>query len=244
MIADYKAFLPEKRAITLPLIDGSEKTFSVALNIPVGLFNRIVSSLVEVDEIDNQFVRLEILSDLVVRLIHYQHPDITQEWVLKNISINTQKEFVVTIYKEIQSIITSDIFAIPQLKVVKKKPNTKAKNNKQMEEKEKVKAEIDYYEKLLKETRDYNLIDDIAILSMKTNNSFSEIQAMPIFVFRDMVRAVVIGELRTDDDYNLAYLKYESNKYQDRIKDYLKKDRPQAKKGMNVAALDALMNRQ
>ena len=241
MIADYKAFLPEKRAITLPLIDGSEKTFSVALNIPVGLFNRIVSSLIEVDEIHNNSVRLEILSDLVVRLIHYQHPEITQQWVLDNIPLSTQKEFVVTIYKEIQSIISSDIFAIPQLDVKKRKPETKTKN-KQAEEREAVKAEIAELEKLLKNTRDYNLIDDIAILSMKTNNSFSEIQAMPIFVFRDMVRAVIIGEKRTDDDYNLAYLKYESNKYQDRIVEHLKEDKPAV--GMDVAALDALMKRQ
>lgn len=243
MIADYKAFLPNKRAITIPLNNGNEMTFSVALNIPVSLFNEIISSLMELDDVDIPKVQIEILSELMVKLLKFYHPDIRQEWILNNIHINTQKEFVFTIFKEIQSIIQSDAFAIPQLKVVKDKPDSKTKS-KQSEQQRAKKAEIEYLEKLLKETRDYNLIDDIAILSMKTNNSFSEIQAMPIFVFRDMVRAVIIGEMRTDDDYNLAYLKYESNKYQDRINKYLSEERPQKKKGMNVAALDALANRQ
>ena len=79
----------------------------------------------------------------------------------------------------------------------------------------------------LKEYNDYNLIDDIAILSNKTSNSFSEIMAMPIFVFRDIVRSVILSELRTDDDYNIAYLSYLKFKYitDDKI--------PKKKKGMS-----------
>lgn len=216
-ISDYMAFLPNKRAITIKLNNGKEMIFSIALNISVELYNRIVSSMVMLEKQSEIKVQSEIISELTVDLLKTYHKDITQEWVLYNISIRTQKELIETIFAEIQAILKTDCFTFPDI-IIDKNVETNKRNKDRDNERKKQKNKIEYLEKLLSDKRDYNLIDDIAILSTKTNNSFSEIQAMPIFVFRDLIRAVIISELRTDDDYNLAYLQYEAKKYDTEIK--------------------------
>lgn len=244
-ISDYTAFLPNKRAITLTLSNGATRTFTVALNIPVGLFNRMISSLLSMENSNDLMVQLEMISELTVELLQPYHPNITQEWVLNNIKGITQKELIEAVYKEIQTIIQSDCFSIPKIEV-KKEEKELPKDSKARDDYKKRKAKRDKikkYEDTLKNYRAYNLIDDIAILSMKTNNSFSEIQAMPIFVFRDMVRAVIIGEMRTDEDYNLAYLEYEMKKYNAELKkDLPHYVPPERKRKKQVEAANAPVN--
>jgi hypothetical protein len=52
---------------------------------------------------------------------------------------------------------------------------------------------------------------------MKTSNTYKDIMDMPILAFRAIVKSIIINEMRTDDDYNLAYLNYELNKYKEDI---------------------------
>lgn len=53
---------------------------------------------------------------------------------------------------------------------------------------------------------------------MKTANTYKNIMDMPILAFRAIVKSIIINEMRAnDDDYNLAYLNHEINKYNEEL---------------------------
>ncbi len=60
-------------------------------------------------------------------------------------------------------------------------------------------------------------MNDIALLTAKTHNSYADIMKMPIFTFKDLIRTVILNELRADDDYNLAYLRQKAEMIQKEI---------------------------
>ena len=70
---------------------------------------------------------------------------------------------------------------------------------------------------VLAKKQEINLIEDITLVMMKTGNTYSEIMTMPILFFKDLVRQIILNEMRVDDDYNLAYLQNELNKYEEEI---------------------------
>jgi len=74
----------------------------------------------------------------------------------------------------------------------------------------------------------------------KTNNSFSEIMKMPILIFKDIVKTVIVNENRTDDDYNLAFLRYECEKYKIELNSGKADEKPAQKKGADVKKFKAI----
>ena len=115
MVNDYIAFLPNKRTLTIVLNDGTEKAFTVGLNITVDLFNRIISSLISLKENQNSGVIAETLSELTYDLLVQYNPEITQEYILRNIDLQSQLEIVEKVYNEIQTILKSECFSLPNL---------------------------------------------------------------------------------------------------------------------------------
>ena len=61
------------------------------------------------------------------------------------------------------------------------------------------------------------------------------------------MRTIVLNELRSDDDYNLAYLQYEYKKVNERLnnenKDGKAIETPAQNKGADVQGLKALLNK-
>ena len=75
----------------------------------------------------------------------------------------------------------------------------------------------DFVDDVLAKKQEINLIEDITLVMMKTGNTYSEIMTMPILIFKNIVKQIIINEMRTDDDYNLAYLNYQLDKYKEEI---------------------------
>ena len=102
---------------------------------------------------------------------------------------------------------------IPNIKV-KEKPN-KTKYEKERADKKK---KIEQANNLLSKKQEIYLIDDITLVMMKTANTYKNIMDMPILAFRAIVKSIIINEMRAnDDDYNLAYLNHEINKYNEEL---------------------------
>ena len=79
--------------------------------------------------------------------------------------------------------------------------------NNKTKTREKTKTEIERLQKVIG-NKFVNLMDDIAVVTTKTSNDYNAIMDMPIFIFKDLTKTIVLNELRSDDDVNLAYLNY------------------------------------
>ena len=66
--------------------------------------------------------------------------------------------------------------------------------------------------------------------------------SMPILVFKDIVRTIIINENRTDDDYNLAYLENECRKYKIELNSEKADKKPAQNKGADLKKLKALLS--
>ena len=96
--------------------------------------------------------------------------------------------------------------------------------------------------KILNGKQDVVLMDDITLVMTETNNSYSDIMRMPILIFKDLVRTIIVNNKRTNDDYNLAYLKNEYEKIKDRLNSGLKaEEKPAQKKGADLNKLKAML---
>ena len=84
-------------------------------------------------------------------------------------------------------------------------------------------------------------MDEIAFITTKTNNTISEIMDMPILFFKALSRSVRLNELRSDDDYNLAYLTHLAEKYRDEIGKSIE-EKPEAPKRDISANLKAMIS--
>ena len=47
--------------------------------------------------------------------------------------------------------------------------------------------------------------------------NFNNVREYIILIFKNIVKQIIINEMRTDDDYNLAYLNYQLDKYKEEI---------------------------
>ena len=84
-------------------------------------------------------------------------------------------------------------------------------------------------------------MDEVAFLTTKTSNSYKDIMDMPILVFKDLIKTVILQELRTDDDYNLAYLKNECEEFKIELNNGKADVKPKPK-GADTAKLKYLLS--
>lgn len=198
MTNDYFVLDDHKRTLRVPLIDGTEHTFIINLNMLTGDYLRMIAHLESIAESENDGDRFVHLSHAVFFILRFCQKYINPEWIRKNISINSQSEIILQVNDQLTELLKSDAFAIPTLRVRKKQ-------NKEDKENAKKQEDIKRNYELLKSKIKNNLLDDVALLMTKTNNSYQDIMHMPILVFKDLATIISINELKQDIDWHLAY---------------------------------------
>ena len=239
MILDKSAFFEHKKIYTLKTKNKGDSSFVIALNLPVGVYYKILCLLDELKTTEDTTLRLNATYEITTNILRLHNKRITTQWVADNISFDDQAELIQMVLTEIADLKNS--FELPDIKV-DKKIDTKSDIAKKRKE---TKEEIARYNHVLREKKELNLMDDITIVMTKTSNTYNDILAMPILAFSDIVRTIILNELRSDDDYNLAYLKYEYKRIQDKINSGNKEaiEMPAQNKGADVKGLKALLNK-
>ena len=208
MITDKNAFLPHRKILELR---GINERFFINLNMNVGTYYTVMCLFDGYGSAtDNE--KIEIILESATKILQLANRKINRNWIKRNIDIQQQSEIVVKVIDGVNKLLTADYLQIPNIKV-KEKPN-KTKYEKERAEKKK---QIETANNILAKKQETNLIDDITLVMMKTSNTYKDIMDMPILAFRAIVKSIIINEMRTDDDYNLAYLNYELNKYKEDI---------------------------
>lgn len=208
MITDKNAFLPHTRLLQ---VRGLNEKFYINMNMNVGTYYTVMCLFDGYGSAsDNE--KIEILLESTTKILQLANRKINRNWIRKSIDIQEQSEIVVKVIDGVNELLTADYLQIPNIKV-KEKPN-KTKYEKDRAEKKK---KIEQANNILAKKQEINLIDDITLVMMKTSNTYKDIMDMPILAFRAIVKSIIINEMRTDDDYNLAYLNYELNKYKEDI---------------------------
>lgn len=208
MITDKNAFLPHTRLLQ---VRGINERFFINLNMNVGTYYTVMCLFDGYGSAtDNE--KIEILLESTTKILRLANRKINRNWIKNNINIQEQSEIVVKVIDGVNELLTADYLQIPNIKV-KEKPNTSKYEKDRAEKKKK----IEQANQVLSKKQEINLIDDITLVMMKTANTYQDIMDMPILAFRAIVKSIIINEMRTDDDYNLAYLNYELNKYKEDI---------------------------
>ena len=241
MILDRSAFFEHKKVISLKTINKGDSRFVITLNLPVGVYYHTLCLLDELKNTEDVAIRLDAAYEITTNLLRTNNDKITKQWVADNISLDDQTELINYALTEITTL--KSIYEIPEIKV-NRKTDTK---NQQAKERQQKKEDIARLNNSLKGKKELNLMDDISIVMTKTSNTYKDILEMPILVFSDIVRTIVLNELRSDDDYNLAYLQYEYKKVNERLnnenKDGKAIETPAQNKGADVQGLKALLNK-
>lgn len=202
-IKDKSAFLPHKLTLILDVYGIKEKIV-ISLNMNVDTYYTVLCYLSDFEETKN-------IND-ITEALHYINRKFDKKFVVKNLSIENQMKIIEQTMNGINKLLSADYLQIPNIQV-KEKPN-QTKYEKDRAEKKK---KIEQANQVLSKKQEINLIDDITLVMMKTANTYQDIMDMPILAFRAIVKSIIINEMRTDDDYNLAYLNYELNKYKEDI---------------------------
>lgn len=209
MIIDKNVFLPHTKVLQAR---GLNERFYINLNMNVGTYYTIMC-LFDGYGSANDNEKIEILLDSTTKILQLANKRINRNWIRKNIDIQEQSEIVVKVIDGVNELLTADYLQIPNIQV-KEKPN-KTKYEKERADKKK---KIEQANNLLSKKQEIYLIDDITLVMMKTANTYKDIMDMPILVFREIVKSIIINEMRAnDDDYNLAYLNHEINKYNEEL---------------------------
>lgn len=241
MILDRSAFFEHKKVISLKTINKGDSRFVITLNLPVGVYYHTLCLLDELKNTEDVAIRLDAAYEITTNLLRTNNDKITKQWVADNISLDDQTELINYALTEITTL--KSLYEIPEIKV-NRKTDTK---NQQAKERQQKKEDIARLNNILKGKKELNLMDDISIVMTKTSNTYKDIFEMPILVFSDIVRTIVLNELRSDDDYNLAYLQYEYKKVNERLnnenKDGKAIETPAQNKGADVQGLKALLNK-
>lgn len=229
-IADKKAFIDHTIKLKIDLTTGGNKIFLIPLNFSVKVYFKIISLLDFFAESNDDFSRQFMLNEMVTEILQLSNSNINLKWVKNNIDIQTQLDLINEIVTAIKALTNDDCFAIPDIEIADT-------NNR---ERQKIKDDIARYNNILEGKADKYLMEDVAILMAKTANSYTEIMNLPILVYMDMVRTIIVNELRTDDNYNLEYLKQLYKKTDNKLNSGTPTIKPTAeRKGGNLQAIKA-----
>lgn len=229
-IADKKAFIDHTIKLKIDLTTGGNKIFLIPLNFSVKVYFKIISLLDFFAESNDDFSRRFMLNEMVTEILQLSNSNINLQWVKNNIDIQTQLDLINKIVTAIKALTNDDCFAIPDIEIADT-------NNR---ERQKIKDDIARYNNILEGKADKYLMEDVAILMAKTANSYTEIMNLPILVYMDMVRTIIVNELRTDDNYNLEYLKQLYKKTDNKLNSGTPTIKPTAeRKGGNLQAIKA-----
>lgn len=208
LIIDNGAFLDHERTIvTINNTGDEELTFTVKLNMPTGIYYKVHAMQNEYENTEDIEKKAFYLVSAVSMLLGRP-----MEYVISNIPAESMKGILNNILKELHKIYQED-YSIPEIEyeTEDKAPNvddTEAYNRYRKRQ------NIKNLEKSVsghKEIMTYM----ISYLMSKTNNSYNDIMEMPVMMFWATFRNIALSELRTNDDYNLAYLMNEYAMLQD-----------------------------
>lgn len=236
MILDKSAFNTDIKTITYKTQDGKEHRFNILINVSVAIYNKILCLIDNFENTEAETEKAYYIAEIVFLLLQPTNQDVTIQWVINNIPPDLQANLLTAVLEKINEYLTEECYQIPDLKI-KTKPN---KNNKDREETQK---EINECLNILKNRKAITLMDEIALVMMKTNNSYSDVMKMPILIFKDMIRTIYVMELRKNDDYNLAYLQMECAKYKDELNSGKVTKKPALSKGADLKGLKALLSK-
>lgn len=204
---DSIVFLSCNKDFDVDMKNGSNRTFSVALNFSTELFYKILSIIgaseeKEISDIEKVNTVNCIFAELVKSPV---------DWVVENIAFESQLKLIESVLNSLTGMFEKEFLQMPDIKPEKEKPNSKNKEAKKRYDKQK---DIERLQRQLKNKDHTFLMDEIALIMAKTHNTYSEIMNMPILVFKDLAKTIILNELRSDTDYNLAYLKDRASKLQ------------------------------
>lgn len=207
-IKDKSAFLPHTSILQIKLISGKTRKYSISLNTDVDTYYSVRCDLAFFKETKNA----NYIIDSATKILKSADRRTTRNWVINNIDIENQMKMIVQVVNGINKLLSADYLQIPDINV-EKKTGTSKYEKERAEKQDKIKSASN----ILANKQEFNLIEDITLVMMKTGNTYSEIMKMPILFFKDLVRQIILNEMCVDEDYKLAYLKYELNKYKDEL---------------------------
>ena len=207
-IKDKSAFLPHTSILQIKLNSGETRKFIISLNANVDTYYTVICNLAFFEENQNT----NYIIDTATKILKSADRRITRNWVINNISIDNQTEIITQVIGGINDLLGAEYLQIPDIQVNKKQGQSKYEKER-AEKQNKIKNASN----VLAKKQEINLIEDITLVMMKTGNTYSEIMTMPILIFKNIVKQIIINEMRTDDDYNLAYLNYQLDKYKEEI---------------------------
>ena len=207
-IKDKSAFLPHTSILQIKLNSGKTRKFIISLNANVDTYYTVICNLAFFEENQNT----NYIIDTATKILKSADRRITRNWVINNISIDNQTEIITQVIGGINDLLGAEYLQIPDIQVNKKQGQSKYEKER-AEKQNKIKNASN----VLAKKQEINLIEDITLVMMKTGNTYSEIMTMPILIFKNIVKQIIINEMRTDDDYNLAYLNYQLDKYKEEI---------------------------
>lgn len=237
-ISDKSAFLENKRVLTVETKQGDSKKFVIALNFPLSVYYKVLCLVDVINHTEDIYYKIESAGNAVTAILKTADDTIDLTWVLQNIEFQNQLDILSQIIGATDILLDDECLKIPEIEV---KENTPTAKNSEAKERQKKKDDIKRLTKLLSGKRTAQLMDEIAIVMTKTHNSYSEIMKMPMLIFKDIVRTVIINENRTDDDYNLAYLRYECEKYKIELNSGKADEKPAQRKGADLKKLKSLL---
>ena len=207
-IKDKSAFLPHTSILQIKLNSGKTRKFIISLNANVDTYYTVICNLAFFEENQNT----NYIIDTATKILQSADRRITRNWVINNISIDNQTEIITQVIGGINDLLGAEYLQIPDIQVNKKQGQSKYEK-----ERAEKRSKIKNASNVLAKKQEINLIEDITLVMMKTGNTYSEIMTMPILIFKNIVKQIIINEMRTDDDYNLAYLNYQLDKYKEEI---------------------------
>lgn len=230
-IIDKSAFLPHKRVLTITLNNGLKRTFNISLNLNVDTYYSALCYLSNFEEKQNA----NDIVDTVSTILCFADNRINRNYVIKNIDTKTQAEIITQVMSGVNELLNAEYLRIPDIQVKEKIATTKF--DKERAEK---KSKIKNVNKLLAKRQEVSLIEDITLVMMKTGNSYFDIMKMPVLVFKNIVKQIILNEMRVDEDYNLAYLNYQLERYREEINSG-KAVISTSEKGADIKGLKALL---
>lgn len=204
MINDLFVFASHDASLKVELKNGNIKEFVIPLNMQLQTYLSIMANLDLMEKSENGNEQIVLLANAVFYVLHDKRLDI--DWIIENISIENMQSIIAEVTNAINKLLENEIFELPKIEVKRKSSSGKK------DESEKKRATIENLYKQLEGKINNSVLDDIAMLITKTNNSYWDVVRMPILVYRDLVKIIMIDTLKQDDDYHLAWLEYEKKK--------------------------------
>lgn len=242
LINDRSAFLKHKQRITIELTNGKQKNISIDLNMKTKNYFNMLCLLDSLQGAKNDKQQLYIIADSINEILENSVLKTDTNWILNNISQDSQVGLLNYVSEYINRTLADGCFKVPEIEVIKKS-TTNSKGNKTTKEREEKKEEIQRLQNILKSKQDITLMDDIAFILKETSCTYTEIMNMPIFTYRDLTNTLGLIIARSDDDYNLAYLRYETKKYKEELNSGNKAvNQPRKQRGADLNKLKTMLN--